>query len=257
MELHPVSIQRHGHRCWIKPKDFFHAKNEALAAITLAEVTKAMMHLPLGFLKSERACRLVAMQGFINGKNLLVDKNGTWLAGYVPAAYRGYPFSLANTDDGRTALCIHEQEGVIASDSHGEIFFDSDGKPGKQMAEIFEFLQLTANNQVTTNKLSNQLLEYELIDSWPLEITLANNSTVSVNGLSCINEHKLTELEPKKLSCIRDSGALLLAYCQLISMQNVNRLLDLAEIQEESILITTDQTLDLFSDTDSISFDNI
>jgi hypothetical protein len=64
---------------------------------------------------------------------------------------------------------------------------------------------------------------HKLVKPWPVKLKTESGETM-VEGLHCIDETALNALPPDALLELRNTGALALAYCQLLSMQNLQLL---------------------------------
>lgn len=255
-QLTVISREQHAGKRWKRYASYSFAAHDAVAPLVAQELPRACMHLPIGFLKTENGYQLVAVLGLQPGKNLWVSPDGRWLAGYVPAAYRGYPFALANTEDGQRVLCVREDSGLV-NDDEGELFFDEEGQPAKPIQDVLDFLQqVTANAQVTA-QLCGVLEEHGLISPWNVQVKSADGEK-KVEGLFRVDEAALNALPAEALAAVRDRGAMPLVYCQLLSMQHLHQLGRLAAHWEsvESLVQPESGELDLefLSDSENIRF---
>lgn len=255
-QLTVISREQHAGKRWKRYTSYSFAAHDAVAPLVAQELPRACMHLPIGFLKTENGYQLVAVLGLQPGKNLWVSPDGRWLAGYVPAAYRGYPFALANTEDGQRVLCVREDSGLV-NDDEGELFFDEEGQPAKPIQDVLDFLQqVTANAQVTA-QLCGVLEEHGLVSPWNVQVKSADGEK-KVEGLFRVDEAALNALPAEALAAVRDRGAMPLVYCQLLSMQHLHQLGRLAAHWEsvESLVQPESGELDLefLSDSENIRF---
>ena len=187
-----------------------------------------MLALPVGFLAVEGDSFMpVAIQGLKPGKNLFVSRDGRWVAGYLPAAYRCYPFVLANADEGKQVLCIDEDSGLLA-DTDGESFFGEDGRPSKAVDDVLKILNQIAAGRERTARICKTLQENDLIQPWPIKIQGAEGEQ-NIEGLYRIDEAAMNRLGAEAFMKLRDAGALTVAYCQLLSMQHLSLLGKLVE----------------------------
>ncbi|WP_288074785.1 SapC family protein [Pseudomonas sp.] len=231
-DYHVITRERHGHQYWLKPSGYRFSAGDALCPLMAQELTKAMLCLPIGFIAEGEQFLPVAVQGLMQGQNLLVAADGRWLASYIPAHYRGYPFRMASTDQGEQVLCIDEASGLL-SDSAGEPFFNDDGQPAQSVLEILDFLhQIEANRQLT-RRICAVLQQQGLIQPWPITVQ-GEHGEQNVNGLFRIDEVALNALSTEALAAVRDAGGLSVAYCQLLSMQHLSTLGTLAQAHAEA-----------------------
>ena len=78
---------------------------------------RAAPEFPLGFVASGEEFILVAVLGFETDRNLFVSPTGQWIAHYVPAAIRSYPFAQGRSPDGAsTFLCVDEASGLLSDE---------------------------------------------------------------------------------------------------------------------------------------------
>lgn len=227
-----ITRERHGLQYWLKHSTYTFAANDALCPLVAQELPKAMLSMPIGFMVEGHGHVPVAVQGLAAGQNLLVALDGRWLAPYIPAPYRGYPFRMAPTDQGEQVLCIDEASGLL-SESAGEPFFNEDGTPHQSVAEILNFFtQIEANRQLTRN-ICLLLQQHDLIQPWPITVQ-GEQGEQQVEGLFRIDEQALHNLTAKDLAAVRDAGGLTVAYCQLLSMQHLSTLGTLAQAHAEA-----------------------
>lgn len=221
-----VARERHARMRWQHPTSYQFAAHDALVPLTAQELPQAMMAMPIGFVASGAAFELVAVQGLAPGRNAFVAADGRWLAGYLPKVYGAYPFRLADADNGQQVLCIDESSGLITEGLDGERFFDDDGNPTQAVKDVLNSLtQQQAHRNVTAN-ICALLQKHNLIQPWPITVQV-EGKTQNIEGLYRINETALNALPPDAFIELRDSGALAVAYCQLLSMQHVQKLVRL------------------------------
>ena len=259
--IQAVTPARHGRQRWQRPSNYAFACKDAVVALVAQELPKAMVTLPIAFIAAGDSFILVALQSFELGRNLYVAPNGQWVGGYIPAAYRGYPFVMVADSDGRQTLCVDEDSGLVFDSdtgATGEAFFaehaepgfafnskpnvsavdmanmpDSPSvKPGAELAKIFSFLDQVSLNRFATVRICATLQRYALIQPWPIKLT-GSEKEQSVEGLFRIDEQRLGQLSAEELLAVRDAGALSAAYCQLLSMQHLANLGVLANAHAE------------------------
>jgi hypothetical protein len=251
----PLSRELHANKRWLRYNSYSFTAADTVCPLVVAEVTKAMLSLPIAFIRQDDAFTLVALQGLGQSKNLLVTADGRWRSGYVPAQYRSYPFLLATSADNQQILCINEDSGLIVDTKEGEPFFDDAGNPTPAVSEIITFLTQIASTRPATAQICTQLHQYQLLQPWPISVQ-ATAGPLNLEGLYRIDEPALNKLPADDLIALRDSGALLTAYCQLLSMQHLPALTNVL-IHEEKAASTPmpkEFDLDFLNDSGNISF---
>lgn len=230
--LQPVSVNQHQSKRWQRYASYSFAAADAMCPIVPLELPRVMMTLPIGLVASEDGAVVVALQGLEPGHNLLVSPEGRWQGEYVPAFYRGYPFSLVEAEQGKQVLCIDEDSGLL-SDHEGEPFF-VDGKPAPALAEILQFLSQVHASQQAGHKQCALLKKFGLIRPWPIALDTSQGER-QVAGLSCIDEQAFNRLPGEALQALRDAGALPLVYAQLFSMQHLPKLASMTHSYAEAL----------------------
>jgi hypothetical protein len=225
-----VSKSSHADKRWRRYSSYQFAAADAIAPLVLQELPRAAMGLPIGFVLQNEEYLPFAVLGLQPGKNLFVGAKGQWIGGYVPAAYRGYPFALANMPSGEAALVFDEDSGLL-SQTEGEPFFDEQGNPADPVKQVIDFLSTVRQNQAATVSVCKVLKEKGLIEPWPIKIKAADGEH-PVQGLFRINETALNALSAQDLESVRNAGGLSVAYCQLLSMQHFALLGRLAQAHQ-------------------------
>lgn len=254
-----VSRRQHAALRWQRYTHYRFAAQDAVMSIVAREMPRAALSLPIAFVKSGEAFVPVVVQGFEPGQNLLVGADGRWQGAYTPAAYRGYPFQLARGEDGQNVLCLDEESGLITAGPEGERFFAEDGTPAPAVKEVFDFLATVQSNREVTTQVCAALQAHGLIKPWPLTIEVPDGRR-KVDGLYMIDEAALQALPAEALVALRNLGALPMIYCQLLSMQNLEKLGELARgrLPQASVPAPAPEvSLDFFNKGGTIDFGKI
>jgi len=241
----PITKTDFADKHWQRVTDYSHAAKDVICPLVLQEMTKTVVSLPIAFAYINEQPTPVAVQGIKSGTNALVDRNGKWIGKYIPAAYRGYPFLLANTEDGQQVLCFDEESDLLGDD--GETFFGEDGEASEAVKGIMTFLTNVQNNRTATQNICTILNETKLIQPWPIKLK-TEDGEVPVEGLFRIDEAALNALDKDVFDEIRQAGALPLIYCQLLSMQHLSALANLAAQVEQ----VTQKQAEVVPDIDKI-----
>jgi len=242
MKLHPVTPEHYSSKRWIRYTNFKFSIEDAVAPLVVQELSKALMHLPLCFVPNGETFSLAALQGLQPGKNLCVAPDGRWLVGYVPAAYRAYPFSVANTQIGTQVLCFDEDSGLLAEE--GELFYEEDGELTQGVKDVAAFLTEVSKNRILTERICSALQQHDLIQPWPIKVQY-EGSEQAVNGLYRVDEIALNNLSAEAFAELRKAGAIPVAYCQLLSMQHLQRLAELDKAHAEAAAAAAAKAPDL------------
>lgn len=257
-----ISKATYGNKRWLRYTSYAHAMQEAVMPLSLAELPKAAMSLPIGFIRQDGNYLPAAVLNLQSGKNLLVAPDGNWAGPYIPAAFRAFPFILANTDDGQKVLCIDQDSGLVNEGPEGEAFFDEEGQQSKAIQKVLGFLEQLDQSRQATVASCAMLAKHELIQPWPINVQ-TDAGAQEVAGLFRIDEAKLNQLPAEALLEVRNANALIIAYCQLLSMQHLPMLGELTKAHAqaaaqakpaEAISAAGELDLDFLKKSDSINF---
>lgn len=233
---------------WRRVEKYHFAARDTVVPVVAQELPRACMSLPLAFFLQGQDVICVAVLGFQPGRNLFVTADGNWIGPYIPAAYRGYPFAVADTHDGAMALCVDMESGLVDA-GPGEPFFDDTGEPTPAVQKTLAFLHQVRTNEVATRRMCAALHAEGLIVPWSIVVKDGQGDR-AVEGLYRIDEAKLHSLDRDALYRLHQAGALAAAFCQLLSMQHLPTLGRLAEAHaragvKESLPVTESGELDL------------
>ena len=226
--FHVISTERHASKRWQRISSYAFAAHEAIVPLTAGELPRALLSLPIAFVEQNETFFPVAVLGLATGKNLFAAPDGHWAGKYIPAILRSYPFCLASRDDGQQVLCIDEDSGLLGDGSEGEPFFDDEGKPSSAIQGVLNFLTQIEKSRQITVRACTVLKKHHLIKAWPITVKTGAGDQ-PVGGLFQIDEAILNQLPAEALHEVAKAGALVIAYCQLLSMQQLPVLGELAE----------------------------
>ena len=215
-----ITRERHASQRWQRASNYRFAAQDAVVPLVAAELPKAVISQPIAFIEQAEGFVPAAVLSLMPGKDLYVAKSGCWTGDYIPAAFRSYPFRLANTDDGQQVLCIDEDSGLVSNSPGGEPFFNEDGQPAQTVLDILNFLTLVERSRVVTAAACAALQKHALIRPWAITLKTETGEQ-KIAGLFQIDEAALNQLSAEALHEVSQAGALPMAYCQLLSMQHL------------------------------------
>ncbi|MCS3472586.1 hypothetical protein M2401_006351 [Pseudomonas sp. JUb42] len=231
----PISLESHGKKRWLRHSSLSFARGDTATPLFVNEISDALQSMPIAFIRQNDRFTLAVVMGLRPGENLFVDENNAWQSTYMPVIYRSSPFELVpiQGQDEQTVLCIDEK--CISDTNNGEEFFSDDGEVSDNIINIFELLKKFNSFRMLTENICTVLSDFNLISPWPLKLHDGNDE-LTVNGLYRINEEALGELSDESFLKLRETHALPLAYAQLLSMKNIEVLLELLrrKIQAEA-----------------------
>ena len=224
MQLVAVTREAHAKQCWKHPPNHLFAATQALLPLVVAELPAATVSFPIGFVAQGERFVPMAVLGFKPGQNLFVTPDGRWMAPYVPAAIRCYPFHLAQSEGGEKVLCVDTDSGLIGE--AGEPFLH-DGEPTQAVRDVITHLTQTEQSRGVTVKACAVLQAHKLIVPWQISVQ-GDQGKQQIEGLFKIDEAALNQLPGAALQELMQSGAMALAYCQMLSTQHLQKLGELS-----------------------------
>jgi hypothetical protein len=233
--LAPVSPERHGGKAWRGFSGYLYATGEAVLPLCAAELIRAAVDMPIGFVRQNDIISPVAICSLVPGRNFYVAPDGRWLGGYVPALLRAYPFTLLTSDADQRMVCVDEESGLLleAPDGEGaEPFFDDQNQPAGKFAQVVNFLTHLDRDRQATATLCGLLDRHGLFGEWPMKVD-AGQGAQDVTGILRIDEAQLNQLSDEAFLELRKAGALPFIYTHLLSMQRLPLLSRLAQMQSQ------------------------
>ena len=218
-----LSRTTHATLCYDPNQSYSFAANEIRVPVLAAEVTMVARDYVVVFdAKTPVACALLGVE---RDKNAYVNERGQWYGRYRPAVIRSYPFTMvpvtgdvpSPTGEQNFSIVI-DADAMHLSQSEGERLFDSDGQPTAILQKVQSVLTALQKDNFRTAHLIGQLEAHGLLVSRYLTVE-RNKSTLS--GLRVVDAEALAKLEPAALAELRTSGALEIAYAQLLSLNNL------------------------------------
>ena len=215
----------------VRPQAGFEfAKGVHMSALMQAEMVRAAALYPIVFVEDPAidGFRPMALLGLREGENVYVDTDGSWLASYVPAVIRAYPFALARAagegESERFAVCIDAASDLVSL-TEGARLFDAQGAPTEALEQARQWLQQIREMQLRTDVFCRALAARNLFTPFAVRAR-RGDETLEVNGCYVINEERLDGLPDAKLSELRSAGWLSSIYAHLVSLQQFERLED-------------------------------
>jgi hypothetical protein len=230
----PISSEQHTNSKWRRFADYRFATTEAAAPIVAAEIVKVVPALPMVFIGENDKFELSALLSVNPGQNMLVAPDGRWIGSYIPSSIRSHPFRLVTPPGSEQSVLCIDEGCVVSADNPlpGEAFFDADGKPGASLQHALDFLTGLERNKIVTNLAVSSLAQAGVIKPWPITIKDEQSDRV-VNGLNCIDEAALNALPIEEFIKLRATGALPIAYAQLLSMNQLAVFEHLGKMQSQ------------------------
>lgn len=225
-----------------------------------AEVSRLALNYPLALVQQGEKFGLHILCSLSTElPNGWITPNGKWAGNYLPAIIRQNPFTVIPNKEGQLVLCIDEESPLLGDE--GRPLFDDDGEPTELLKGVLQFGKSLFHNGTATQQAVDLAQEYELIVPWEIKIQQPEGEEIPVEVIYRFDEAGLNELKDEQWLALKKAGALPLIYGQMLSMGNLNKLVQILKIrvEAESSKAAAEQDLDTFfgEGDDELSFEGL
>lgn len=212
---------------------FAHAKDTHLAAASLREYAQIASCMPIIFIKDPKSdtTHSIAMLGIDQGVNLFI-KDGQWSGHVVPLNIQRYPFDV-RPDGDKLGVFIDENSDLVGKE--GEPLFTTEGEASPFLDNRQKLLSELANSEMATRDFLKKIEELDLLDSIVIRVQYANGQQRNINGMQTISEKRLQALDADTVADLHKSGYLGAIYAVLMSLGQLNRLVQLTQHTENPV----------------------
>ena len=207
------------------------------------EFARAAATYPIVFLedKPNDGFRPVVLMGLQPGENLFVDADGAWNASYIPAMIRRYPFALSKgVEENRFVVCVDEASTLL-SDTEGAPMFDEKGEPTQVIENVKRYLSELQQMDMLTQQFSRFLLSNNLLTPLNMRVN-ATAQARNITGCYVINEERLNAFSDTLFLEVRAKGFLPAMYAHLMSLPQIERLVQLSKAKTGAAAATATAT---------------
>jgi hypothetical protein len=189
-----------------------------------SEFRAAQAYYPIVFHSSgDGAVQPVALLGLREAENLFLGPRG-WDVPYVPLAIERQPFLIGRSSE---ALMVHvDMSHPRVSADAGQPVFLPHGGTTEYLERINSVLLALHEGVQAVPAFVDALLRHELLESFVLDIELADGSQNRLAGFHTINEERLAALDAEALGALHRDGHLVSIYMVLASISHFRDLIE-------------------------------
>ena len=222
----PVSAARHG-KCSVEVRNYEFSRGINSVPGVAAEFPLAAAEYAIVFAGNSDEVMPVAILGAREKENLFLSQEGGWVAKYIPAFVRRYPFVFSVAEDPKTfTLCVDEAFPGLNYMGRGEALFTPEGKPTPFVESVLHFLKEYVVQAERTKAFCKKLADLELLEPMQAQFTLGSGEKASLRGFMAVNRSKLKSLGGEALAEMAKTDELELLYLHLHSMRNFSGVKD-------------------------------
>lgn len=187
------------------------------------EFRVAAREFPILFAGNSDQVTPAVLLGLGPNENLFVDAEGHWLANYIPAFARRYPFIFSSVDQGKTlTLCIDEEFPGLNTEGEGQRLFTDDGEQTEYLNSVLEFHKDFQIAQQRTQAFCKRLVELDLLESMQMQLRFGSGEKIAISGFMAVDRGKLKALKGDRLVKLNRIDELELIFLHLQSLQNID-----------------------------------
>ncbi len=212
---------------------FSFAKQTHLASVSLREFAQIASCMPIAFIKDAQSGNFhaIAMLGLEQGNNMYFAED-KWQGHVMPLNIQRFPFDV-RPDGDKLGVFIDENSDLVGEE--GEPLFTEAGEPSEFLKNRQQLLSEIANSEMMTQRFVKTLVELDLLDPLQLAVQYMTGETRNVTGVFAINEKRVNELSDEKTLELKKNGYLGAIYTAMLSLAQINRLVQLSAKSEKPI----------------------
>lgn len=214
----PVSPSTHAHMRWNRDPTLRFTAGFTTAILTITELPRAALALPIGFIEMNESYAPVAILGLEKGKNLFFDAATGWNCPFVPSVFATHPFKIGKSGE-QHILCV-DSESDLLSETSGEPFFLDNGELGPTTRLVADLLKESERAYMATRQACAFMKKANIIRPWNITIKTEKGESKPA-GFFRVDEAALNSVSADELVELRRTGALMMAYCQTLSSQHL------------------------------------
>lgn len=193
------------------------------------EFRNVQAHYPIVFRKRPDTGEFqpIALFGFEDGENLFLGAED-WDAAYVPLTIERQPFliGMQAARNGAQPVIHLDMDSPRISRTEGEAVFLAHGGISKFLDRINSVLHTIHEGIERTPAFVAALIEFDLLESFVLDVELKDGSQHRLAGFYAINEERLNDLAGPALEKLNRSGHLQPIYMVIASLSNFRDLIE-------------------------------
>lgn len=223
-----LTAQTHSQTAVVRNAPLRFAARLHMLNIQVTEISKMIGDLPVFFSRNQTNGQwlISALCSFTPGQNLLVQKE-QWLASYQPVSMQTYPLSLLNPKSSQLAIAMDKDVVCLANDANAQALYAADGQASAFLRQQTTMLETGLQYEYLSYQFMNTMTELGLIKELDLHVLQQDGRSQIIKGLATVDEDKLQTLAAEQLYQLQQKGYLLTLHAMLLSITQLNKLIQL------------------------------
>lgn len=214
-----LDVKAHQALRFTPAKDYGFARALWQAPLALAEILPAALCFPVLFTGTE-SLTAVALLG--KEKNLFVDAQNQWTAGYLPVHVQRFPFVLGRAKDAENYLLMADLDAPQFADQKGAAVFAANGSLSDDFQAVVKLLlEFEAGRQVS---VLQALIEKDMLIDRAL-YKHVDGQAILLGQYRVVNQEKLASLDDTTLAAWTRSGLMSLIDAHILSLRHLTPML--------------------------------
>jgi hypothetical protein len=200
--------------------------DDVMYAVTFpAEFRNIQAHYPIVFRKNAQGqFEPIALMGFQERQNLFLTSRG-WDASYIPLTIERLPFLIGFSADKQPMMHV-DLDSPRISRTEGEPVFRAHGGNTEFLERMSSVLLAIHQGIAAVQPFVAALVEHNLLESFVLDVQLANGSENRLAGFYAINEERLQNLSGEVLERFNRTGYLQAIHMAIASLSQFRALIE-------------------------------
>ena len=224
-DIVPMTRQAHGGLSLKKGNSYDFARLTNSVPLVAAEFPQAAGDCAIVFTEAKEGVIPAAVLGLRDNENAYVGADGGWLAPYVPAFVRRYPFVFAADEKGENfTLMLDRAYDGFNTEGRGERLFDAEGAQTAFLDATLAFMKEYQALFAQTCIFGSKLKALGLLEAVDARLPLPQDPQRRLTGFQIVNRDKLKALGADMVAQMLQSDELELVFLHLFSLRNLGRL---------------------------------
>ncbi len=206
---------------FVRNTNFLFAKSETMCELVYNELSDAIVSFPVAMVRIDNTPKLIALLSVLPNQNCFVSPDGRFLSAYIPRILKQYPFTMVPAEDGRRVLCVDESALAPKDQANVQAFYDEKGEPTEFLKSFVQMWEVYLGHQIDTDNAMKALDDAGVFCEWELILADSDGREIRISDIYRVDEEKLRNLSPEVCQSLVKTGALGIAYAQILSRNKV------------------------------------